>query len=227
VDITIEARGTAAEGLFPHIILNVNDSLIGSWFVGEKTTRFHNRIILEKDLESVSLFFDNDLSTAEQDRNLNLVSFMINGKSIPIDERKFTLAPAESLHSGFRSDAQKIKKYLIDLGIRKSEIEIIEFMPEKRNNTLTAAVSFMDHIKNRDLRSLNIITSEMHSRRTWYTYKKMLPKDTESGVYYFNPASNRKKTLRYNLILFQNFVDEVVSYSMNWVYLNLVFDQQK
>ena len=88
-----------------------------------------------------------------------------------------------------------------------------------RNQTLAAARAFKSSPSSHSISSANVVSSGLHSRRTWLTYKRVLGKETLVGVINFEQSDFRKGTREDNILQFQHLIDETFSYLFNWIYL--------
>jgi len=113
-----------------------------------------------------------------------------------------------------------LKNYLIQIGIPSSKLTTISFEPVSRNQTLAAAKSFKASNFSRGIKSINIVSSGLHSRRSWITYKKILGKNCNVGVVQFEPSDFKKGTREDNFLEFQHLIDESFSYLYNWIFLS-------
>jgi len=122
--------------------------------------------------------------------------------------------------TGFNSSADQMKSYISDLGINTNSIHTIAYDPVSKNQTLAGARAFRSWLNKSEMESLNVISAGIHSRRTWYTYKKILSsKNCKVGVIYFELVGfGEKDWYRYS----QSYIlllEELGSYFVNWISL--------
>lgn len=220
VDICIRVKGSKSLSVYAHFNLVVNGEKVKSFFTSDEIDTCFAEVTLKGKLESLSIYFDNDLSTQYEDRNLNLVSINISGTELNLNSTNSLLSKQKLRRLiGFKSEAEKVKSYMMDLGLENSMIQIIEFDPNETNITLSSAVAFKKAIKSDGLKDVNIISSGIHNRRSWLTYKRILSETAEVGCIYFKPESNNEKLWYKTFYGYVNLIDEMISYLANWLYL--------
>ncbi|MCD4664691.1 MAG: hypothetical protein K8R68_05415 [Bacteroidales bacterium] len=218
IDITLTIRGTQAEKHYAHFNLIINGFLAGSSFSTEDYQRYEYKYFAGKNrFSSFCIRFDNDLYTETSDRNLNVHSLTINGLNVIADNNTTTITRCQDKStSGFISKAEEVANYINDLGIIEEKIHTLNFDSYRRNKTLLAAKSVKQWSSDSLLKSVNIITSGIHSRRTWLTYKRLLEPDTKVGTIYFPTKDYKKKTTYKNVNAYIDIIDEYFSYVFNW-----------
>ncbi len=221
--ILVKAKGSEAGGRFAHFNLIVNGVSIGGRFTSETNMDYRFKLLVPPSgLTSVFVRFDNDLYLKKQDRNLNVVSIRINNTEIPADKlHSLKIRSLGKSLTGFGSEAEQMADYLIQLGIDPSKITTINFDQVKRDQTLAGALSFKQWLENHNLSSFNIVSSGIHCRRSWVTYKKVLDNGLTIGIISFDPADSAENNWYHEPGYFINFADELFSYVSNWIILEM------
>jgi hypothetical protein len=221
-DITVIAKGTAALGIQAHFNLVVNGICLANAFVESEYEEFHfSTIASESGFESFFIYFDNDVFKDKYtDRNLNISGIKINGMSIDATEQNTVLiTDYDASVNGFASQAEEFKNYIIQLGVDRAKIETVTFEQISGNQTLASARAFRRNVNLPDSGAVNILSSGLHSRRTWLTYQRILGSTTRVGVLNFEPTGTLKGK-RNNL--FASFIylnDEMFSFLVTWIQL--------
>ncbi len=219
--ISIRAKGSESAGFFAHFNVVINGNFCGGAF--SKATDSVFLFVVKQPaegLQSIVVHFDNDLVHQNHDRNLNIISVRVGETEIDANDQSTLLIKDDGKYSsGFDSQAGEMKNYLVQLGISPEKITTISFEPVMRNQTLAAARAFKASSSLNEISSANIVSSGLHSRRTWLTYKRVLGKETQVGVINFEQSDYRKGTREDNILQFQHLIDEAFSYLFNWIYL--------
>jgi hypothetical protein len=186
--VTIYAFGTKALSYTAHFSLFLNDTLIGQAFTINNSSDSFVFALKKPFHELRSLFFllDNDVKYYDEDRNIRLDSIRIGNQifsgpkyfqyvsNMNIDERNL----------GFQSNSQKTAVYLLDLGV-KQKLIFLDTLYYGRNRTLIAAECFKKWCLKNNIRanySINVLSMDMHSRRTYIAYKRELKSIVQTGV---------------------------------------------
>jgi hypothetical protein len=183
--VRILAKGSAANGQYAHFFLMYKDSVIGNTYVKEEIDTFDFQVNLSKEqLEYLNVYFNNDFSLEEEDINLNIQELYLDTISYQAqnDDFFYIKLPDNDL---FNSNAKKTAT-LVSLNLNKeSKLFVVDTLFMKRNKTLATACSFANFIEknNINVTSLNIYTTDYHSRRTRLAYKKALKSDVKIGMY--------------------------------------------
>jgi hypothetical protein len=219
--IQIKAKGSESAGCFTHFNLVVNGIYHGGAFTTARDSVFPFIIPQPKEgLQSIIIHFDNDLVHQNHDRNLNIISVRIGDIEIEANDQSTLLIKDDGKYSnGFISQADERKNYLIHSGVAPQKITTLSFEPVMRNQTLAAARAFKASSSVHEISSANVVSSGLHSRRTWLTYKRVLGKETQLGVINFEQSDYRKGSREDNILQFQHLIDEASSYLFNWIYL--------
>lgn len=221
VQIIVTAKGQEAGSYFAYFNLILNGECIGGAFSQKDYRQYvFNWIVPEEGLETCYVKFNNDLVVNNSDRNLNVESIGVDRHLLIADKGNTTIdRDLNNLTSGFGSQAEEAGNYLQQLGIDQKQITIINFKPAQRNQTLAAAKKFKYYISKSSISAINVITSNIHSRRTWLTYQRILSKETKVGVLYYSyPIPERIKELRKYPDLYY-IMDEYLAYFANWIVL--------
>jgi len=217
--ITINIKGTLAEKFYAHFNVVVNENLLGSSFSSEEFQEYEYIYFTDSDrINSLSVFFDNDLCTESADRNLIVKSITINGFETNVNKANASITREQNkLTTGFISHAEVVANYFNDIGIKETRIHTLGFKAYRRNNTFSAAKAIKQWNSESLQKTVNVISSGIHSRRTWITYKRLLEPDTKVGIINFQTKDclNKKKLSRVENYI--NISEESFSYLVNWI----------
>ena len=177
-----------------HFNFSINDTLISDFLVDKSLSRY--TVIWEGDLnkiDSLVIQFDNDLVDNWGDRNLYIKEIIINSNIIiPYQynsEYDIGLMDGkERINNNFNSFAEIAKNRLIAYGIDPSKVIAVPGKSGTMNRTFTSAMAFQEWLKNTDIKvkGINIATLDLHSRRTFMTYRKVLGKSYDIGILSFS-----------------------------------------
>jgi len=222
--ISVIAKGTSALGHPAHFNLVINGHCVAGAFTETSFMEYDFHIPVPTDsLHSLSIFFDNDVYHGKkEDRNLCISSIKINDTIfIAGTGNTFLVKEYGNYTNGFSSQAAEIRNYLFQLGADTKKVRFIEFEPVKKNQTLAASLAFTRYCKSPNISSVNILSSGLHSRRTWLTYKRIMGDDISVGVINFKPAGYLEGK-RNNIISSYLYLNnEAFSYLYNWIVLTL------
>jgi hypothetical protein len=219
--ICIKAKGSEVAGFFAHFNLVINGMCCGNSFsCAHDSTYYYFLLNPAEGLQSVIVHFDNDLVHHGQDRNLKVISISVGDTEIKANDHNTFYTRNEGKYSnGFDSQAAEMKNYLLQLGVPSQKVSDMSFEPVMQNQTLAAAHAFISSPFSSSISSVNIVSSGLHSRRTWLTYKRVLGKETLVGVVNFEQSDFRKGTREENISHFLQLMDEASSYLFNWIFL--------
>ncbi len=219
--VKVRSKGSVAAGYFAHFNLIINGVYQAGAFTSAKDSVFSFVIKQPSDgLQSVIIHFDNDLVHQNQDRNLNIISIKVGDTELEANDQNSLLVKNDGRYAnGFNSQAEERMNYLIQSGVQPEKIKTISFEPGKRNQTLAAAKAIRNSSIVTEISSVNIISSGIHSRRTGYTYKKILGEEIQVGVINFKQSDFKKGTPEDGFSEFLQLADEAFSYLFNRLYL--------
>lgn len=187
-----------------HINFYINDSLITDFNIRKKKQKYpikwHGSLA---SIDSMIIEFTNDMVDESGDRNLYIKEVVINRKS-RIHYRHNSvydvglLDGKNRIPSDYDSGPEIKRRDLISYGIDSSKIKVITAEKTGVNRTLASALAVLKWVKSSQyqINGLNIISLGIHSRRTWLTYKRLLPDSIEIGIIPINeipPATYNKK----------------------------------
>ncbi len=217
LQVIVKAQGTFAAGIAAHCNLIVNGKKVHSFFTSDNLENFWFHLNLNEQLKSIALSFDNDFYTGSEDRNLNVYSIQLADKEILMNPENVEVYKCESGKlTGFSSGSHQMKSYLSDLGVDPGILFTVVFEPVNYNQTFAGAKAFDSWSNTKGIGSLNLVSSGIHSRRTWVTYKKVLSPDVEVGIYYFEPLVSSKEKSKDILNQYQELSEELFSYVLSW-----------
>lgn len=219
--LEVKSRGKEAKGRFPMFNLIINGKHFASSFTTNKLESYYFHTPLQNEgLQSIALHFDNDLKTFDEDRNLYIYSIRINDLEIIVNNENATIIrKGERIPSGFSSQAESRGNYLIHLGIDKEIIQTIDYQPSLNNKTLSSALALKAHIDNAPTTSLNIFSSGIHARRTFFTYENVLGEKYSIGIISLETEKINKHNWWKSPDGIIIMMDEIISYFINWIKL--------
>ncbi len=223
LSIAVNASGTEAGGRCAHFNLIVDGKSRGGRFVTKTITNYKfDLIVPPTGLNSLFIRFDNDLYLKKEDRNLFIESIIINKKEIPADKvHSFKIRKLSKTLTGFDSEADQMAAYLSQLGIDSSRITVIRFDRVNRNQTLAEVVSFKKWYDSRKLSSFNIVSSGVHCRRSWVTYKHIIGDQVKIGILSYDPPDSVENQWYHQPANSIHLADELFSYVSNWIILEM------
>jgi hypothetical protein len=180
--ISVRASGSESRGYMAHFNLVVNDSLIKGFF-----TRPYDSVYQIKfgtgEIRSVTLDFNNDVyCPGYSDRNLTIHQILIN--NIPIENidcelYRVNFSGVNNYPRGVCSESEEAKMYLEQLGYNKNTIVPVDAPFVQKNKTLANAKALSKYLSENypDIGSMNILTQEDHSWRSYLNYKNALKHD--------------------------------------------------
>jgi hypothetical protein len=190
VTITVDATGRDVLEVTSHFTLVIDNEIIGSSFTSEKYQEYSFRYLPgSKPVESMSILFLNDTFIPGHDRNLNVRGVKIDSTPLPLNDTVFNV-----IHQSersvmpeivvFKSIAESTAYYLKCLGIPDSAIISLSSDYYDRNKTLSNARRVAGWIASSPFSesNLNIHTFDIHSRRTYLTFRKELDSSVRVGT---------------------------------------------
>ncbi|MEA3446773.1 MAG: carbohydrate-binding domain-containing protein [Bacteroidota bacterium] len=188
--ISLKCYGYKAIGVFPHVNLWADSTLIANFYVDRMEKEYSFKIPSSiKRIDKIIVEYTNDAYDEYSDRDLIISSINIEGEVLPIrgkgryfDEGKIDGHQLiEIIARDFAVQAASMLKYY---GVASESIEAISPIDTEFNRTLKNAQSVADWFKyNGDnIHSLNIISFDTHTRRSLMIYKKILPSNIDLGI---------------------------------------------
>lgn len=182
--LSLKIRGSRDSSYSAHCAVFFNNSLLHHGFAKEKFTEY-NFTINAGNMDSINyliICFDNDACTSGGDRNLYVASVCIDKKAIgEVAEDMFILNEAhkgtlELLHE------QKLQLLLLsDIGCDTTKIKIVTINNVSLNKSIAYARGAQSYFIRSNIASLNLITEEMHSRRSYLNFRASLNEGIELG----------------------------------------------
>jgi len=219
--LTINLKGQKAAGYFAYFKLIINGELIGTGFSSDSYKDYiYKFIVPQNGITSIYIRFNNDLKTESDDRNLNVRTVSMDDFRLDLTDLNTKIERiTNKITTGFDSQAAEVADYLIKLGLKPGQMHAVNFELTEENQTLVAARRFRKLSDSLSFNSINIISSKIHSRRTWITYKRILGKKVKVGITYFDdshPQVDFEHPAEMSHVL-----DEFISYVINWLSLTL------
>lgn len=221
MQIIVTAKGQETANHFAYFNLVINGKCIGGEFTKAHYQEYaFDWVLSEEGLKTCYIKFNNDLVVNNNDRNLNVQSVKIANHLLIAEKSNTNLVrDLNNLTSGFTSQAEEVGYYVQQLGIDPKQITIVDFKPVQSNQTRAAAEEFNDFNSPSPLVAINVITSDIHSRRTWLTYHKIIGNQTNVGVLYYPTIGVGKIDASKKHTEFFYVIDEFLAYFVNWLLL--------
>jgi len=188
IDITVHSEMGGKYSC--HFNFFVNDTLL-SEFIADDEERKYSLIWngALKDIDSLMVHFDDDYLDEGGDKNLYVKEITINDK-INIQYKYNSvydigrIGGTNRFINNYNSESELSRIHLMKSGIDPSLIIAITGKSSRINRTLKSALAFRRWLSNYNgnVKSINIISDGIHSRRTMITYKSILKKDIEIGI---------------------------------------------
>ena len=188
IDITVHSEMGGKYSC--HFNFFVNDTLL-SEFIADDEERKYSLIWngALKDIDSLMVHFDDDYLDEGGDKNLYVKEITINNK-INIQYKYNSvydigrIGGTNRFINNYNSESELSRIHLMKSGIDPSLIIAITGKSSRINRTLKSALAFRRWLSNYNgnVKSINIISDGIHSRRTMITYKSILKKDIEIGI---------------------------------------------
>ncbi len=188
IDITVHSEMGGKYSC--HFNFFVNDTLLSEFIADDKERKYSliwNGAL--KDIDSLMVYFDDDYLDEGGDKNLYVKEITINNK-INIQYKYNSvydigrIGGTNRFINNYNSESELSRIHLMKSGIDPSLIIAITGKSSRINRTLKSALAFRRWLSNYNgnVKSINIISDGIHSRRTMITYKSILKKDIEIGI---------------------------------------------
>jgi hypothetical protein len=212
--LNVKMHGTSYANLFPYYRIFFNKQFINSGFVNEQDA-VYQFVVSKKTTDSLTTIFinfDNAMSDSEEDRILYISDIYIDTMDIDsIMLNHFFISYTEEPIINFVSPMNSIKYYIGDRGYDTSKVKLIEVNYDSYNKTLALAKGAKKYFRNTEIKNINIITVNKHSRRSYLNFKNCLGKNIEVGCIPFKTIIEEEKS-------FFESIDERVSLLFSWIY---------
>lgn len=206
-------RGSVNNKLFAHYNIYIDKDFIGSGFTS-KNDSIYKYTIKNSGISNskyVLINFDNDKFTDNEDRNLYVSDVQINSKAINLMAIDiFFLKSNSQSGKALISELYSIKNYLSDLGIDTLKIKVVKSNSSSHNNTLTLANTARKYFLTTNIKNVNVITPDFHSRRSYLNFKNCLKNVVEIGCIPMKTEKKKRKRL--------NKIDDRVSLLFTFLY---------
>jgi hypothetical protein len=187
----IKAHSEKVGGAYAHMMVMVNDDTVGETSTTEQVQKYAFPIHDHLDsIQQIKITFTNDFFDFAQhaDRNLTLDSLFLDNHFIPnrTEDVYFDRGKNDgiSTEKAYKSRAGSSADYLIELGVPSEAIYIIDAPRVEYNKTYTTAKAVAAWMEENDFqeRRMNLISENVHSRRSWMLFKKAMPDNTKIGI---------------------------------------------
>ena len=173
-----------------HFNVFVNDSKVAE-FTADNTSKEYslkwNGSL--SSIDSIMVNFDNDFVDENGDRNFYVKELIIDGRyrityqyNSVYDIGK--IDSKDRIRNDYSTVAEFARNRLIRLGVDPLKIVSLSSDCRECNRTLSSAKACRDGLKRYkdEIKSANVITLLIHSRRTWITYKTLLKRTVNVGI---------------------------------------------
>ncbi|MCF8369094.1 MAG: hypothetical protein K9G76_08615 [Bacteroidales bacterium] len=216
ITLKIQAGGSTVREVSAHLVIAIDGKLVSSFFTRNELNEYEFQVPVNSKPEWLTLSFRNDLLTKNEDRNLRIEALDLNGYDV--FNFPFTYSKEESLlFTGFTSRSGQTANYLIDLGIDESRIICVNFDKPHNNQTLAEADAFLQSTNSHQISSINIISSDIHCRRSFTTYHYLLGENVDVGVIYWKPIDFKRANWYKNPKEYLKVWEELISHMINYL----------
>ena len=163
--------------------------------------------------DSVMVQFVNDKFDAEGDRNLHLLHLTMNDVNL-FKQNEGVFLDRGRPFGKYRwnvtglSYADVAAHYFIDRGVNPAEVFAVTNRNHRLRRTLGNAIALRHWLDQTNAfpGSINVVSRDYHSRRTWKTYQKVVGQDVQVGVISTKDSQiSRSRQKRYQHILRETF----------------------
>ena len=217
--VGVNAFGRKADSEYPHFRLFINDSLTGNAYVSNRKKDYNfcvDRNI--KDINNITIEYDNDGYTYWRDRNLYVNYVSMDSIKIPARSRLvfYDMNKTDDYRQfepRFNSSADYSSYILKKSGFKDSIISITA-CKTNISKTYSCALAFKEWYLNSSFKgkAVNIVSRGPHTRRTWMIYKKVLGRDTNVGVILVDSKEYNKNNWWKSGAGIKDTMDEMGSY---------------
>ncbi len=187
--IRIEADGTPLKGIYPHFTLSVNDSTIGSQYVtGElKQYSFPLRATTHE-VRAVTVSYDNDAVKGTEDRNLYVTAVWLNQHRIDTARTHVTHCYNQNgiqvKEVASRTFAEQAARTLRRIGLDSALVMPIPVTYAPLGRTYTSALACREWLLQHhpEVKSVNVFSLGIHTRRSHYLYRKAFGDQVKVGI---------------------------------------------
>ena len=213
--LKIICSGTSVNKVYPHVIVQFDDSIISQFF----TNKSIDTVVVSNSLpfKKIKITYDNDIAFGSFDRNFTIYGIYINNKEYNSDFLTYKTLGINnnetSIEYPFASNAAFAENYIKVLTRINIPLKKVEVPKSGRNITFKIANGVKDYLENAksDSGSFDIVSYNFHSRRSYRTYKYLLGKRGNVGIISLsNPDATDNWYMHsagYNIA-----IDEMVSY---------------
>ncbi len=197
-NLQVKLQGTLPFKYASVFNLFVDDKYIATDSVGKQAKIFGYSIENKDSIKSVSIKFTNDALIEGKDRNLHVLSIILNGVSYPVLDTNatyfITTYDDSSVFKLGETQAVIARNLLIRKGVAKNDIIAINGNKPGKSKTFTTAentIRAIDSVCQDANYSINIISTLPHTRRTYLAYCKFHTSDSVGIIAV--PSSSIKK----------------------------------
>ena len=184
IKVSVRARGTPADNVYPAIIIRCNNQKSDSLFVEPKYNYYSWEFNAEDSCTHLSVDFVNDAYNRFEDRNLFINQVIVNEDTLLPRQDGFVLSSFSNKVSETASNrGDLLGNYLQHMGVNKAAILSFE-MPEPNSlsKTMHYARRNTHWLKENGYNSVDVYMPGIHSRRTFYSYKKFEDRSFKVGI---------------------------------------------
>ena len=197
--ICILAQGTPVRKQYPVVEIFLDSVKMDDIIIGPFKEWHCTNCIQIKENTTIEYRFINDQVSGQEDRNLFFYSLKLNDSLIHYTSDMISITNNNLynvLTSNYLSDASVKAFMLQNVGIPEDCISFTKADTTTISGTLSSAAAAIQYIYEHGYFSANIFTTDLHSRRSYKSYKKLAGKKIRIGVI-TEPLNNytRKKLI--------------------------------
>lgn len=211
--ISFKMKGSRDDRSAAHYAVFFNDSLLAHGFAKEEFIRYRFQLTnWETEHENeLMICFDNDACSSTGDRNLYISRIQLDTMNASQLASSASCLPARAYPQGAAGPVFNLRNIqsllLADMGCDTSKIRWISAEPAGFNKTKAYAQAASEFLNASSIESINLVTAEKHSRRSFINFRAQLKKEIELGCV---PVENKVKNP------FINTIDERISLLFTW-----------
>lgn len=185
--ISFKMKGSRDDRSAAHYAVFFNDSLLAHGFANEEFIRYRFQLSnwkTERENELV-ICFNNDACSSTGDRNLYVSRIQLDTLNASQLASSASRLPARAYPQGAAGPVLNLPNIqsllLADMGCDTSKIHWISAEPAEFNNTKSYAQAATEFLNASSIESINLVTAEKHSRRSFINFRAQLKKEVKLG----------------------------------------------
>lgn len=200
--LSIRANSSLVGGEHAKVMVLADEDTLGEVLTAEQLKKYSFPLKNKPEpVEQIKLVFTNDYYDQEnhKDRNISIHSLYVDSTFIPTrtpfvyyDLGKIDGSNIEKV---YKSRAGSSAEYLVEQGVPPQVIQIIDAPRVEYNKTYTTAKAVGKWLEEHTEKQhrVNLISENVHSRRSWMLFKKEMPQHVELGIIASSRFENDEK----------------------------------